>query len=175
MSTRLHKDRVEHSLLPGQVWFGQAPAQVSTLLGSCVAITLWHPPSKQGGMCHFMLPERPPTQSRAGLGLDGRYGDEALRLLLRCAERAGCPVAECEFKLFGGGHMFDRESSLTPLSMSVNARNVEQALWLTQRHGLHVTAEHLGGEGHRQIRFDLNNGDVWVRFRPPDEKEASCT
>lgn len=162
----------DHGVLPGQVWFGRAPARASTLLGSCVAITLWHPLRKRGGMCHYMLPERPPTQSRAGPGLDGRYGDEALQLLLRAAERAGCPPSECEFKLFGGGRMFSGEAGESGPSLKVNERNVEQALWLAQRHGLKVTAQHLGGEGHRQIHLDLDSGDVWMRFKPLEEPGA---
>lgn len=171
MIQALIKVRPERTLLPGQVWFGQAPERVSTLLGSCVAITLWHPVLKGGGMCHFMLPERPPTQSRAGL--DGRYGDEALQLLCRLAERAGCPPAECEVKLFGGGRMFACETCPGGEGLKVNERNVEQALALVQGHGLRLTAQHLGGEGHRQIRLDLANGDVWMRFSPREDNRSA--
>lgn len=158
--------QLDRNVLPGQVWFGCAPAQISTLLGSCVAITLWHPLKKLGGMCHFMLPERPASQSRSSL--DGRYGDEALQLLLQAAERAGCPAEECEFKLFGGGRMFACEACVANPGLKVNERNVEQALALTQQRGLKVVARHLGGEGHRQIRMDLGSGDVWMRFKALD-------
>ena len=43
------------SLLPGELYFGQRHL-LKTLLGSCVAITLWHPQRQLGGMCHFLLP-----------------------------------------------------------------------------------------------------------------------
>lgn len=160
---------LDRTVLPGEVRFARAPAQLSTLLGSCVAITLWHPGRKMGGLCHFLLPERPPTQSRIGLGLDGRYGDEALQLLLQAAERAGCTPAECEFKLFGGGCMLACDGCTTGLGQRVHERNVEQALTLMRQHGLKVSAHHLGGDGHRQLRLDLATGDVWMRFSPLDE------
>jgi chemotaxis receptor (MCP) glutamine deamidase CheD len=34
---------------------------------------------------------------------------------------------------------------------------------LVASHGFVVAAEDLGGNSHRQIVFDINNGDVWVR------------
>lgn len=45
-------------LQPGELFFGKEDVVVKTLLGSCIAITLWHPEQKQGGMCHYMLPTR---------------------------------------------------------------------------------------------------------------------
>ena len=43
-------------LLPGEFHFGDQDDRIITLLGSCVAITLWHPEKRIGGMCHYMLP-----------------------------------------------------------------------------------------------------------------------
>lgn len=44
------------TLQPGEFHFGGANTRIQTLLGSCVAITLWHPIRRIGGMCHYMLP-----------------------------------------------------------------------------------------------------------------------
>ena len=35
----------------GDFYFGSGHTRVSTLLGSCVSITLWHPRRRIGGMC----------------------------------------------------------------------------------------------------------------------------
>ena len=64
-------------LQPGGFYFGGGRTRISTLLGSCISITLWHPARRIGGMCHFMLPTR---GQPAGAPLDGRYADEALAL-----------------------------------------------------------------------------------------------
>ena len=45
-------------LQPGGFYFGGGRTRISTLLGSCISITLWHPARRIGGMCHFMLPTR---------------------------------------------------------------------------------------------------------------------
>ena len=56
-------------LQPGELFFGKEDVVVRTVLGSCIAITLWHPEQKQGGMCHYMLPSRRNPSAK----LDGRY------------------------------------------------------------------------------------------------------
>ena len=43
-------------LLPGEHFTGDARHRISTLLGSCVSITLWHPQLQVGAMSHFLLP-----------------------------------------------------------------------------------------------------------------------
>ena len=151
------------SLQPGEVWFGAAPARVRTLLGSCVALTLWHPGLRVGGMCHYLLPSRGPHTTRT---LDGRYGNEAFALLLREIRRRGAVPAQFEAKLFGGGRMFASQPGATLPGMDVQQRNVTQARALVAANGLALRAEHLGGVGHRLIVLDLATGDVWMRHTP---------
>ncbi|MDO8775427.1 MAG: chemotaxis protein CheD, partial [Burkholderiaceae bacterium] len=70
---------VDIFLQPGEVYFGGRDTRIRTLLGSCVAITMWHPGMLAGGMCHYMLPGAPTGRRGA---LDGRYADEAMELML---------------------------------------------------------------------------------------------
>lgn len=46
------------NLLAGQLYFGTQAGTVRTLLGSCVALVLWHPQRRIGAMCHYLLPGR---------------------------------------------------------------------------------------------------------------------
>jgi len=57
---------LEIFLGPGDLFFGDRDTRIRTLLGSCVAVTLWHPRAKLGGMCHFVVPTRPASGWRAG-------------------------------------------------------------------------------------------------------------
>ena len=77
MSTKPHApDNVKIVVLSaGDFHFGSGQTRISTLLGSCVSITLWHPRKHIGGMCHYLLPAR---TRKPGEPPDGRYGDEAL-------------------------------------------------------------------------------------------------
>ncbi len=147
-------------LQPGEWYFGGRDTSIRTVLGSCVSITLWHPRRLLGGMCHYMLPSRggkaPPSE------WDGRYADEAIELMLREMRAAGTRPSEYELKLFGGGNMFPRLLR-TRKNEDVPFKNVETARALARHYGFRILAEHLGGEGHRNVRFDIWSGHVWLK------------
>ncbi len=148
-------------LQPGEYFVADATMRVRTILGSCVAITLWHPRLFIGAMSHFLLADRP---RRPGQPLDARYGDEALELMVRGLQRERVRASECEAKVFGGGDMFPGHR-LRALQ-SVGTRNGEAARQLLAERGIPVRGEHLFGEGHRQVVFDVASGAVWVRQIP---------
>lgn len=141
------------------------------MLGSCVSLTFWHPGLLVGGMCHYMLPARPD----AGSGRpDGRYGDEAVGMLMD--EIASLNVAHTEFqvKLFGGGNMFPK---LSAGQFHVGLNNIRMARKLVAQHGFNCMSEHLGGTGHRHVIFDVRSGSVWVKHveiaRVEDRRQAA--
>ena len=142
-------------LHPGEWYFGDRHTRIHTTLGSCIAVTVWHPRLKLGGMCHYMLPGR----REVGDELNARYGGDALQLLVAEIRQMGTCAADYEAKLFGGASMFD----VGPQGSSVARRNVEAAEALMAGHGFAVAARSLGGTGYRQLVFNIAEGDVWVR------------
>lgn len=151
-------------LLPGEYFVGDGRYRVRTLLGSCVSITLWQRERRLGAMSHFLLAERGAHRSPDTQTLDGRYGDEALQLMLRGLAALGVAPQQCEAKLFGGGDMFPGQSSTTPVQ--VGRRNGDAAHALLGSHGIRLTSHSLFGVGHRKIVFDIATGDVWSRQEP---------
>jgi chemotaxis protein CheD len=129
-----------------------------TLLGSCVAITMWHPRYRVGGMCHFVLPSRPPG-APATPPAPGWYGDDAVALFLDGIAGTGTRPGDYQVKVFGGGHQFDDPG----VGDGVPRRNVDAALDLLDRRGWRPATVHVGGTGARVIVLDLATGDVWVR------------
>lgn len=152
------KALIDVFLQPGDYFVADAAYQIRTMLGSCVSITLWHPATRIGAMSHFLLPERRRAEGDAP-ALDGRYGDEALMLMLAELARAGICPAQCQGKIFGGGNMF--VSHLHSGAEHVGRKNGRAARALLLKHGVPVVSESLFGLGHRQIIFDVSNGDVW--------------
>ena len=153
---------LEIFLQPGDYYFGDRDTRIRTVLGSCVSLTFWHPKLLVGGMCHYMLPSRD-SERPSGAGPDGRYADEVIALMMREIDAVGASHKEYQVKLFGGGNMFPETSKES--GTNVGRRNVETARMLVKKHGFVCMAEHLGGVGHRNIIFDVWNGDVWVRHR----------
>jgi len=147
-------------LKPGDFHFDRAPKRIRTVLGSCVAITVWHPQRLHGGMCHYMLPDR---GGRAREKPDGRYADDAVELFMRELAREGTRPSEYEVKLFGGGRMFEFRNQRLAEAMDIGQRNIEAGRKLLRERGFTVRSEHLAGNGHRNLIFDIANGHVWLR------------
>ena len=145
-------------LNPGEFHFGEGKSRISTLLGSCISITLWHPRRRIGGMCHYMLTER---GRPADAVLDGRFGSEAFELFLQHVDAAGTSPREYQAKLFGGGNMLSGPSGG---KLEIGQRNIEYGRqWLASRQ-IALIAEHVGGSGRRKLHFDLWSGDAWLAF-----------
>ncbi len=157
---------MEIFLQPGDCFMSDADTRLRTLLGSCVAITLWHPKKKIGGMCHYLLPSRGANSEPL---LEGRYGDEALFLLLREARHLGCRPKDFHYKIFGGADMFSRLPKNTRRTLpqfnkeAVGERNIAQARDMLDDLGVHVVSSDVGGMCARAIMLDNWSGDVWVR------------
>jgi len=145
-------------LQPGDFYFGDSDTRIRTILGSCVAITLWHPILRIGGMCHYMLPKNNRRQPHAHL--DGRYADEAVQLFLKEIKKSRTHPRDFEVKMFGGGNQFPSQNVG---ELTVSDKNIELGRRLLSEHGFSVRCEHMGGVGHRNVMFDLWSGDVWVK------------
>ena len=155
-------DVMDVFLQPGEFYFGDEKTRIRTLLGSCVAITLWHPKLHIGGMCHYMLPKRPSNNSGETIALDGRYAEDAIKMFLHEISQARTRAAEYQVKLFGGGNMFPHTVK-TVRHTSISETNVNFGRAAIIQCGFHLAAEDLGGSGHRNVILDLWSGDVWVR------------
>lgn len=147
---------VEIFLQPGEFYWGDSDTRIKTLLGSCVAVTMWHPRLLVGGMSHSLLP----TRGQKTDELSARYIDESFELFLREIRKLPVHPTEFEVKLFGGGDMFRH---ITKNSLTIGEKNIEMAKNLIRKYGFQLKAEHVGGSGHRNIIFDLWSGDVWLR------------
>ena len=168
---------IEIFLQPGDFYFGDRDTRIRTVLGSCVSIVCWHPQKMIGGMCHYMLPTR---GERRNDEPDGKYADEAMEMFLREMRAANTQPSEYQVKVFGAGNMFPLAGNgdcryCTPekayhkaegLCPKVPCRNRQVAYDLVRKHGFTIHAEHLGGQGHRQLLFDVWSGNAWMKHVP---------
>ncbi len=144
-------------LMPGQMHLGQQAASVRTLLGSCVAITLWHPVRRIGGMCHFLLPQR---QRRPGDAPDGRYGDEAVEAMVKTLQTLRAEPREFVAHLYGGA---DTMSGCSAVSFNIGERNIEQGWSLIDRYGFTLDGVDVGEDIPRVVALALTTGEVSMR------------
>lgn len=143
-------------LKPGEIFVSREPVIVSTILGSCVAITVFNERLKAGGICHALLPENRSLQDDGY----GRYVDSAIAHILRSMVAMGIRKEEMEIKLFGGADVLE---ILDAKKSSVGRQNVERALEIVKSEGLLLTHSDVGGKTGRNIRFYTHTGAVLLR------------
>jgi len=149
---------VEIFLRPGEMYFAKGNVRISTLLGSCVSVSCWHPKHHVGGLSHFLLPD---SQGFADTGNAARYANSGFELMLSEIRKIGLNNNEFEFKLFGGGTM---PNPVPSMHHQIGLQNVAAARQLLADCKLTVAAEHTGGVGYRHLMFDIWSGQVWLKY-----------
>jgi chemotaxis protein CheD len=139
-------------LQPGDFCFGENRLRITTVLGSCISIILWHPTLAHGGMCHFMLP----TAHQPSLNLNGKYADDAFELFMGELKKRHTVPAHYRVSLYGGGKMFETEKS----AQDIGSQNIDKARQLLRQFAFKVDDEHVGDFGRRRIAFDVWSGAV---------------
>lgn len=157
-------------LHPGDFCFAEPGTHLHTVLGSCIAITLWHPYLNIGGMCHFVLPERP--AGAAENGLDGRYAADAMQLFEQAIQLHCTNLQEYEGKIFGGANVTGTNN--TAPEQLVGTRNAEIAMNMLISRGIDIKTVHVGETGNRRIIMDVATGGVWVRHQQVDGKRYTA-
>lgn len=150
---------------PGEFFFCGSGSQIHTILGSCIAITLWHPILRVGGMCHFILPGKSTSQGghQAGSEPKGRYSDDAMVLFEAEATSRGTDLREYQAKIFGGSNML--VNSQQNYDDLIGTKNIKAAMALLAERDIPLLASHVGKAGHQRIIFVLETGDVWVKHQ----------
>lgn len=151
---------IDVTLRIGGVFASDRPAVVRTVLGSCVAVCLYDPVSRVGGMNHYMLPSSDDVLHRDD---PGRYGLQAMEVLLGNMQRLGARRDRLVAKLFGGGRVL---SGIGQSSASVPRRNIEFIRGYVAEEGLEVVAEDLGGDSARAVHFYTHTGKALVKHLP---------
>ena len=150
-------------LLPGEYMVSKQPHLISTLLGSCVAVCLYHPQHHFGGINHYMLP------TSANKERNGKYGDYAINLLLQFMERACGSLSGVEAMIFGGANVIGSIS--TGSGPTIGGRNIALAQELMKKNGIKVTKEQVGGTAGLKIFYQ--NWDNQVRVETMNSRNMS--
>lgn len=149
-----------------QARIGRSPAVLKAYgLGSCVAIALYDPEARIGGLGHMLLPSHP-EKNRLGSGR--KYVDAGILLIVDELLRAGAKRERLFAKIAGGANMF--ETSYQTLINSIGARNAKSARQTLTDLNIPVLAENVGGNRGRTVEFDLATGNMMVYCARDDDQ-----
>jgi chemotaxis protein CheD len=157
-------------LKPGEIHYAPQPTVITTVLGSCVAATLFHRPTGLAAICHAMQPHCAHTGQCPGhCATRGRFADCAIETMGHWMIGRKVPLREIEVKLFGGAALMGRQTRLTSgtISNSMGQLNVQAALETLKSNGLGLKVADVGGTIGRKIIFDSGTGEVWLKRLNP--------
>ncbi|AKU94042.1 Chemotaxis protein methyltransferase CheR [Labilithrix luteola] len=126
---------------------------VRTLLGSCVAVCLYDPVARIGGMNHFMLPDGESSERNPAA-----FGVHAIELLVNAMMKLGGDRRRFVAKVFGASELPGRNASV-----GVATRNAAFSIEFLESDGIKVVAQKLGGTKPLSVRFETDSGRVLVR------------
>lgn len=141
---------------PGQIFLSTAPVEAVTVLGSCVAVCLWDPRGRIGGINHFLLP-----YLVAGSLASPRFGTVATEELVTAMQKAGSRREDLTAKLFGGAAVIE---AFRKGDDHLGARNVEVARRVLQERSIPIVAEDVLGRRGRKLIFHTGTGVALVRL-----------
>lgn len=139
-------------LKPGEFHFATSPTVVTTVLGSCVSVTMFDRFSGAASICHALLPEGPSVDAF-------RYVDSSIIHMLEMFASHGVNRQRLEVKVFGGADMLCASGS----RVGVGRRNVEIANQVLAASGLAVSMHDVGGTQGRKLFFVTHTGDVFLK------------
>ncbi len=158
-----------HYLKPGELHIGDHPGIVTTVLGSCVSVTMFNRRRGMGAICHGLMPERTaPRHSRRDNGGGFKYVDYSIEYMIDYFKSCGIGSSEIEVKLFGGADMFPAGEGDRKY-LSVGKKNVMAALSTLKREGMTVHSRDIGGTQGRKLHFYLHTGDVFLKKLKRDD------
>lgn len=150
-------------LQTGDCYFAVQPTIVTTILGSCLAVTMNAPKQGLGTICHAFLPDSSERDPRKGKDPQiCRYVDTALQNMLETMDKMGVPRRDLVIKMFGGAAGI-AVAGMAKTSYNIGRRNVEMAKKLLRFARLEVQVESVGGNYGRKLMFHTQTGEVWLK------------
>jgi chemotaxis protein CheD len=136
----------------GQAVVASEPTRLTTILGSCVALTMYSPQHRLGMLSHVVLPH-----TSGATTYPAKFADTVVPYMLTALSERGIRPGQCVAKISGGACMFGDGKF-----MQIGDANVQAARQALESAGIRIAGEDVGGTLGRRICFDLATGTITV-------------
>jgi len=133
----------------GEIILLNRPEIVRTILGSCLAVTMWDPQMRGFAICHAVY-------AVGGTEDDTHYIEPCLRKMISFMHRRKVTPQETEVKIFGGTETGQGHPLLANKIVGV-------AKAFLADHGYQILVEETGGTHGRELYFVPETGSVFIR------------
>jgi len=136
----------------GQSVAASEPTRLTTILGSCIAVTMYSPHHRRGMLSHVVLPH-----SSGDTNHPAKFADTAVPHMLSTLKDQGVKTGNLVAKIAGGACMFGDGKF-----MQIGDSNVQATLKALGEAGIRVVGQDVGGTLGRRVSFDLTTGSVTI-------------
>jgi chemotaxis protein CheD len=136
----------------GQAAMAAEPAWLTTILGSCIAVTLYSPQLRMGMLSHVVLPK-----STGPTAYPAKFADTAVPHMVSVLQGQGVRPGALVAKIAGGACMFGACKS-----MQIGEANVQAAVEALATAGIRLATQDVGGTIGRRVSFELATGALTV-------------
>lgn len=126
---------------------------IRTDLGSCVALCLWDPVRKLGGMNHYLLPGKVTDLSE-----NPSHGHYANQSLLYEMIRCGASVHSLQGAIVGGGQLYPENDIY-----GIGESNAAVAEFVLDKYRIPMVFKRTGGSFSRSVELEVETGMIYVR------------
>ena len=151
---------------------------MTTVLGSCVSVTMFSPRHGTGAICHIILPKcrcknncdndcmQCIYNAQSGCRKDCadalRYADCSIDKMIAELKARGIRPDDIETKMFGGSDLVSLNQGRNSV-INVGKQNIEAALQGIEEEGLKLMTYDVGGSYGRKIIFHTHTGEVFLK------------
>lgn len=149
---------IKHFLYPAALYASKTPALVTTILGTCVAVCLYDPATKIGGINHYML-----AQWEGSGTPSAKWGDVAIRKLLEKMLHLGASKPSLQARVYGG---LCRKAGGD--AFNIGSKNIAMAKTYLAQLQIPIVAMDVGGHSPRKLTFQTHSGMVKMNLLLPE-------
>ncbi|MBN2738409.1 MAG: chemotaxis protein CheD [Spirochaetales bacterium] len=142
----------QYYLKPGYIYISLEAVEITTVLGSCVAVCLFDGNLQFGGMNHYLLAKKPAHGETSS-----RYGDVSIGFLIKSFLEYGSKLRDLSARIIGGAYMRGNNDS-----KRISEDNVNIAELMLNKYGIRIVSRVVGGVAGRKITFDSWNDQVRI-------------
>jgi len=130
---------------------------VTFALGSCIAVAIYDPLVKVGGLLHYMLPDSTLDLKKAQ-DQPGMFADTGVPLLFKSCYRLGAEKKRMVVKVAGGASILDDTNFFR-----IGQKNITALRKIFWKNNVMIEAEDTGANYNRTVRLDLSTGKFLVK------------
>lgn len=146
----------EYFLNPGELIFSKKQVIVKSVLGSCVAVTIYDRVKRYGGMCHYLLPLSPSNEHNST-----KFGNIAIYTLLKkFIKDNGSKKEDLVATIIGGAFIIFDEKEI----FFIGDKNVDIATEILKKEKIYIKQMHTGGEHGRRVIFNTETNQLIVEM-----------